>query len=475
VKPFFLLSIFCTFFCHVIAQNIGIGTQNPHASAQLDVSSTTRGLLAPRMTTTQRNAIESPAKGLLVYDTQINSLFHYNGSTWVNLAGSGGEAFSLPYSAVVNLNTNAFRITNDGLGDALSGVSSYEFGRAVTGFATGEYGYGFYGYVNQFNAIAMFAEAPVGTAIRARATAGLGLDVSTTNLSAIKATIPNVNANQPVIQAQHEGLAPAINALSKGGYGIVGLSQGGSLPTLAGVYGQNTHISTGVGVLGEANGSSAFGVRGESAAGTALFGISANGYGLQSNGKLRLYGGTTNPSPGAVLTSTDGLGNAVWKPKQIAFKAYGTYASFIGVTMSSASRKMHFASEQYDYGNNFTITNTGSPSSTMSTFLVPVGGLYHFDVGIKLTLDDTFDDFRAVNVFVILNRNNTDQTLLTLSTQCCNANLGYEVSLNGSIDHNLQTGDRVRVQIYQWNDDDATAKLTNDLRTFFSGHLVFAH
>jgi hypothetical protein len=136
---------------------------------------------------------------------------------------------------------------------------------------------------------------------------------------------------------------------------------------------------------------------------------------------------------------------------------------------------MHFASEQYDYGNNFTITNTGSPSSTMSTFLVPVGGLYHFDVGIKLTLDDTFDDFRAVNVFVILNRNNTDQTLLTLSTQCCNANLGYEVSLNGSIDHNLQTGDRVRVQIYQWNDDDATAKLTNDLRTFFSGHLVFAH
>lgn len=194
----------------------------------------------------------------------------------------------------------------------------------------------------------MFAEAPVGTAIRARATAGLGLDMSTNNLSAIKAAIPNANSNQPVIQAQHEGLAPAINALSKGGYGVVGISQGGSLPTLAGVYGQNLHISTGVGVLGEANGSNAFGVRGESTAGTALFGISANGYGLQSNGKLRLYGGNTNPAQGAVLTSTDGIGNAVWKPRQIAFKAYGTYSSFIGVTMSSASRKMHFATEQYD-------------------------------------------------------------------------------------------------------------------------------
>jgi hypothetical protein len=339
MKPFFFITFFSAIFCTAIAQHVGIGTNTPHASAMLDVSSTNRGLLAPRMTTIQRNAIAAPAKGLLVYDTDVNSLFHYTGSAWANLAGSGGGDFSLPYTNTVNLNTNVFRITNEGLGDAISGTNSNEFGRAVTGFATGEYGYGFYGYVAQPNAIAMFAEAPVGTAIRARATAGLGLDVSTTNLSAIKATIPNANANQPVIQAQHEGLAPAINALSKGGYGVVGISQGGSLQTLAGVYGQNTHVSTGAGVLGEANGSSAFGVRGESTAGTALFGVSTNGYGLQSNGKLRLYGGNTNPAPGAVLTSIDGIGNAVWKPRQIAFKAYGTYSSFIGVTNVSGIQK----------------------------------------------------------------------------------------------------------------------------------------
>jgi hypothetical protein len=73
----------------LLAQNnVGIGTQTPHASAVLDVSSlssTNRGLLAPRMTTAQRNAIANPAKGLLVYDTDINSLFHYNGSVWKNL------------------------------------------------------------------------------------------------------------------------------------------------------------------------------------------------------------------------------------------------------------------------------------------------------------------------------------------------------------------------------------------------------
>lgn len=103
-----------------VGQNVGIGTQTPHASAMLEISSTTHGLLAPRMTTAPRNAIASPAKGLLVYDTDFNSLFHYNGSAWANLVGSGGGDFSLTYTNTVNGNTNAFRITNGGLGDAIS-------------------------------------------------------------------------------------------------------------------------------------------------------------------------------------------------------------------------------------------------------------------------------------------------------------------------------------------------------------------
>jgi hypothetical protein len=45
--------------------NVGIGTTMPNTSAMLDISSTTRGLLAPRMTTAQRNAVATPAKGLL--------------------------------------------------------------------------------------------------------------------------------------------------------------------------------------------------------------------------------------------------------------------------------------------------------------------------------------------------------------------------------------------------------------------------
>jgi len=55
------------------------------ASAQVIVNSTTRGFLPPRMTTTQKNAIASPAAGLVVYDSTTNKLCCYNGSTWNDL------------------------------------------------------------------------------------------------------------------------------------------------------------------------------------------------------------------------------------------------------------------------------------------------------------------------------------------------------------------------------------------------------
>jgi len=57
------------------------GSQNT-ASARLQVDSTTQGFLPPRMTTTQKNAIASPAAGLVVYDNTDNKHYGYNGTTW---------------------------------------------------------------------------------------------------------------------------------------------------------------------------------------------------------------------------------------------------------------------------------------------------------------------------------------------------------------------------------------------------------
>jgi hypothetical protein len=67
-------------------QGLAIGTSsNAVASAQVEIVSTTKGFLPPRMTTTQRNAIASPAAGLIVYDTTLNLPHFFNGTIWVSL------------------------------------------------------------------------------------------------------------------------------------------------------------------------------------------------------------------------------------------------------------------------------------------------------------------------------------------------------------------------------------------------------
>jgi hypothetical protein len=60
-------------------------TGNPSNSAILQADSTTKGFLPPRMTTTQKNAIASPATGLQIYDTTLNRPCFYDGTTWITL------------------------------------------------------------------------------------------------------------------------------------------------------------------------------------------------------------------------------------------------------------------------------------------------------------------------------------------------------------------------------------------------------
>ena len=71
--------------------NVGIGTVTPHASAILEASSTTKGILIPRMNTAQRSAIPSPAIGLLVFDTDLKQFIFSSDTGWVKIpAGNIG-------------------------------------------------------------------------------------------------------------------------------------------------------------------------------------------------------------------------------------------------------------------------------------------------------------------------------------------------------------------------------------------------
>ena len=88
-----------TFNNNLIANSqVGIGTATPNASAQLDISSTVKGFLPPRMTFVQRNAIDNPTAGLIIYCTDCGDgepEYYNNKSNWVNLIG-GAASNALP-------------------------------------------------------------------------------------------------------------------------------------------------------------------------------------------------------------------------------------------------------------------------------------------------------------------------------------------------------------------------------------------
>ena len=74
---------------------IGINNENPDASAALDITSTTGGLLVPRMTETQRDAITSAATGLMIYQTDGTvGFYYYNGSSWTEV-GATSKTYEL--------------------------------------------------------------------------------------------------------------------------------------------------------------------------------------------------------------------------------------------------------------------------------------------------------------------------------------------------------------------------------------------
>jgi uncharacterized protein (TIGR02145 family) len=90
----FFLAAFLVEAATVDAQ-VGIGTATPVTSAQLDVSSTTKGLLPPRMTQAQRNAISNPVAGLMIWCNNCGAsgeIQVFNGTTWTNMLGGAATA-----------------------------------------------------------------------------------------------------------------------------------------------------------------------------------------------------------------------------------------------------------------------------------------------------------------------------------------------------------------------------------------------
>jgi uncharacterized protein (TIGR02145 family) len=121
IKRIITLTALTVVFSNSIFSQVGIGTITPNASAELDVTSTTKGFLPPRMTSVQRSAISilTLAEGLQIYNTDINCLEYFNGTGWMSLCdgsitaptggdgSSGGTAVVLSWTSAIGCSVGA--------------------------------------------------------------------------------------------------------------------------------------------------------------------------------------------------------------------------------------------------------------------------------------------------------------------------------------------------------------------------------
>ena len=357
------------------AQGVGVGTSSPHASAQLDLNSTNKGILIPRMSSAQRGAIASPAKGLLVFDNDLNGFWYFNGTGWVtmNSAAPAPGSFTLPIDTTVNMTARPFSIYNENTVSTQPVISGSSYaGVGISGTSTNL------------------------TGVMGTSQSGYGVSGFSSGNPGVLGTNNGGGIGVKGVAASTSSLAIGVRGETTNGFGVSGEASGGTGVRGSGgengVFGSSS-TNTGCGVKGW-NGASGIGVRAEANLGYGIHASSSNsgiagrftnnGFGkaLLVEGGVQITGGNTSPGAGKVLTS-DADGNATWQmtpsAKKIAFKLNEAFPSGANVFAAGPKYKVYFANEEYDYGNNV----TPGDQSTNSVFTAPITGIYHFDAAIE--------------------------------------------------------------------------------------------
>ncbi|NML22751.1 hypothetical protein HHL16_17840 [Pseudoflavitalea sp. G-6-1-2] len=358
MKRILLLLVAVLTICGANAQ-VAINTDAslPDASAMLDVKSTLKGALFPRMSSLQRTSIGSPADGLWVYDTDTKSYWYFkSGTGWQQIPNSAGS-LTLPYSATLNSASTLFALTNTGSGMAINGNSSgttamygatssvsgagvladnlnggegatgrtLSVGGSPTGAVVGRNdgpGYGVYGFIatdNTGNGIGVLGKVGVNSST---GIAGHFENLNASNSkTALEAVTNGTGSGATITNTNNTNISNILYVTSNGPGVIADHSQGN-----AGSFFMNNTSGVGAGVRGEVN--SIFGNNGTA----GVYGIASGsggygGYFEHSSGTgfgMALYANTsgqgtvahfetlpTNNDQPTVQTVTNGVGSAI--------------------------------------------------------------------------------------------------------------------------------------------------------------------
>lgn len=292
-----------------------------------------------------------------------------NGSSFIDMGTQ--ELVTVPFAKVADKFILPFSGT-------ASNLKSFEISN------TNATGSAIVGNVNNASATAITANGNIGTAIKANATPGSSF------ASVIEVTTNGTTGNGLYAIADNGTSQRAVYGHANVGTGIYGFSLSGT-----GVYGRSNTANaifgeafstTGVGVYAKNSSGSALKVDGKAEflnksyfsdsvfinASTNITGTTNINGNTNLNGNLKIYGGSTNPSAGAVLTS-DAAGNATWKANKVAFAAVNT-TNISMPNSSSTWTTLGSLSSLFDASGNF---NPSSASIDPNTFIVPVSGYYN--------------------------------------------------------------------------------------------------
>ena len=429
---------------HACAQGVAFNATGvaADASAMVDVSSTTKGMLIPRMTNAQISAISSPATGLMVYQTDgAIGFYHYNGTMWVadmgaasgttnylpkfnsasalgnSLVFDNGTAVSIgttspsiyalfesvnpstgPYTSAVHgvsgsisgtyLYTNAGVLGESSNGSGVVGISNSQDGvygvtsgsssAAVIGENMGTGGYGVVGSVAGTGTAGYFDGGPTGYGVVVYRGAS-GFGTSTPASSAV-VEVSGVGTNTGSIYSQAGIVADGATTYSSSGvFGQAGWR---------GVYGYNN---------GSSGGSAAIGVQGTLASGSSY----VNGYGL--------YGNATGTGPtnyGVYATAYGASTNYA-----------GYFSGTLYATTASSSIKSFKIDDPRDPANKYLYHSSVESNEMMD--------LYKGHVTTDASGDGTV---QLPSYFVILNKDFEYQ--LTCVGQFAQAIVSQEISNN---------------------------------------------
>jgi hypothetical protein len=308
-KIYYILTLLLCVCVQSANAQMGVNStgQAPDAAAMLDVRSTNKGFLLPRLSTTQRNLMPDISNGLMIYNTTTAEIEVFRGlAGWV-----AASRMAVPFSVTgaingSNLSSGVINAFNAGTGPAVSGQT---LGVGVgAGFFEGGPGNGVYGKSNSANGV--YAESNTGTGLFATSTSGIGVDA--VNNSSTNATGKFVNNNSTGTSGRFEGSNGngIITTMSGWGYGIISTTNSGNAGDFSATsgVGVNSNTTTGIAINASNSTNSSLAPVAQFvnlSGGTALDLIAATA--LKVTGAIKVAGGIT-AQPAFKITTVAGPG-----------------------------------------------------------------------------------------------------------------------------------------------------------------------